>query len=907
METTELLKYLKFAQQSGYVLYINGIKGKSSKIYVDSYKSDKLEGRFCSSNKQMSYYYKNIVSCRFFVQAEQRKFEKWVCKEIYGEDTAKRIEYFKEYYKQIIEKEPDKLKELDENQKNVLKQQKLKCLEEMFAQIYQDPNNYLRQYILGSINDINERVETNPILLLSRSNFSQKQAIENALSKPVTIIEGPPGTGKTTTILSIVSNLLVRGNKVVVVSKNNSAIENIKEELDKFQLPRFYLRLGRKKLIETKVNPNIKSWVQETFMYQESFEEENDEYDDLYKLYSELQTIEKDINELIEKKNQLQEDENMLRHIEKRGEAFQINHFQMEKEFPKIKKFQNRSIENMRREIDRIAHSLQQLDYENYYSIMNRLKNGFIWKMGRKRFETEGMMLQFQLEYLYLIQEIQILSEELKNAGLEDKQKKLKMIYDEQYVDLSVKLLRQFLYKFFSDVDYCSMAKSIIKCEDINIYDKCKDKIHKMYPVILTTADAFPFNFKDYFNGSQKIDYIIMDEASQCDILAALPVLYLAKHCVIVGDQKQLSAITDETIKVGLPEVEKEYDFFSENFLSSVKKVWDPPVVLLREHYRCDYTIINYCNKYFYNNELIIYTESHPDSMELLKVDHGKYAQPDFSNEREIKSIEGITGEKLKDTYVITPFKTQGEMLREHFQCGKDTCGTIHTFQGRGQENIFFSTVLNDLYFANNHLASNHCLFKDDLINVAVSRAKNNFILVSDALYFRNKNKQMRNLIDYIESYGKQIPDTTVCIFDGLYKKMKSYTRHDNLDNVFEETLYRYIEDYCNKHQQVCCWIKLPLADLVTDKTYLDEHPDIKRFVMHHNAHVDFTLCNAVNKPILAIELDGKKHGDKIQIERDKKKNEALKHMHIPLWRLPSKKALTKDEFEQRLRSYILE
>ena len=125
METTELLKYLKFAQQSGYVLYINGIKGKSSKIYVDSYKSDKLEGRFCSSNKQMSYYYKNIVSCRFFVQAEQRKFEKWVCKEIYGEDTAKRIEYFKEYYKQIIEKEPDKLEELDENQKNVLKSPKL--------------------------------------------------------------------------------------------------------------------------------------------------------------------------------------------------------------------------------------------------------------------------------------------------------------------------------------------------------------------------------------------------------------------------------------------------------------------------------------------------------------------------------------------------------------------------------------------------------------------------------------------------------------------------------------------------------------------------------------------------------------------------------------------------------------
>lgn len=913
MERTEVLKYLKFAQQSGYALDIEGITGKHSKIYVDNCKKDRLEGRFCSGDKQMSYCYKNIASCRFVRQTEQEEFEKRQAgEEIYGkqaEDIAKRIEHFKEYYKQIVEKEkePDELKESDKGQENTLKKIKLGRLEKIFNQIYLDPSNYLLQYILGTINDRNEEMETQPILLLSHSNFSQKQAIENALSKSVSIIEGPPGTGKTTAILSIVSNLLVRGKRVVVVSKNNSAIDNIKEELDKFQLPLFYLRLGKQKeIIEAKVNPNIKSWVQEALKYQEPFEE-NDKYGDLYKLYSELQRIEKDINELIEKKNRLQEDENMLRHIEKRGEAFQIDASQMEEEFPGIKRFRNRSIESMRREIDRIAYSLQQLDYGDHYSIWNRLKNSFIWRMDRNKFETEGMMLQFQLEYLYLVQEIQKLSEELKNAGLEDKQRKLKKIYDEQYVDLSVQLLRQFLYKFFSDANYRSMAESIINCEDTDVYAKCKDEIRKMYPVVLTTADALPFNFSDYFNGNQKIDYIIMDEASQCDLIAAIPVLHLAKHCVIVGDQKQLSAITDETMKEGLPEVEKEYDFFSENFLSSVKKVWNPPVVLLREHYRCDYAIINYCNKYFYNNELIIYTEFHSGSMELLKVDQGKYAQSDFCNEREIKSIEGITGKTLKDTYVITPFKKQGERLREHFRCGKDICGTIHTFQGKGQENIFFSTVLNNLEFANKHLSGKHCLFKDELVNVAVSRAKKHFVLVSDTTYLHEKNQQMRNLIDYIESYGKQIPDTTVCIFDGLYKKMKAYTRHDNLDNVFEETLYRYIEDYCNEHRKVYCRIKLPLADLVTDKTYLEEHPDIKKFVMYHNTHVDFTLCNIVNKPILAIELDGKRHEEKTQMERDKKKNEALKHMQIPLWRLPSKEALTKDEFEQKLRSYILE
>lgn len=914
MERTEILKYLKYAQQSGYALEIEGIAGKHSKIYVDNCENDRLEGRFCSDDKKMSYYYKNIASCRFVSPADQEEFEKkQVVEEIYGEqaeEIAKRIEHFREYYKQIVEneKEPDELKESDRSQENRLKTIKLKRLDQIFDQIYLDPDNFLLQYILGTMNDRNEEAEAQPILLLSHSNFSQKQAIENALSKPVSVIEGPPGTGKTTAILSIVCNLLVRGKRVVVVSKNNSAIDNIKEELDKFSLPPFYLRLGNKeKIIEGKVNPNIRSWVQAALEYEKPFEEDSDKYNDLYQLYSELQNIEKEINELVEKKNRLQEDENMIRHIEKRGDAFQLDASQMEEEFPGIKRFRNRSMESMRREIDRIAYSLQQLDYENHYSIWNRLKNSFIWRMNRNRFETEGLMLQFQLEYLYLVQEIQQLSAELKSAGLEDKQKKLKKIYDGQYVNLSVQLLQQFLYKFFSDANYRSMAENIINCKDANVYAKCKEEIRRLYPVVLTTADALLFNSGDYFSGNQKIDYMIMDEASQCDLIAAIPVLHMAEHCVIVGDQKQLSAITDETLKDGLPEVEKAYDFFSENFLSSVKKVWNPPAVLLREHYRCDYAIINYCNKYFYDNELIIYTEFHPGSMELLKVDQGKYAQPDLSNEREIKSIEGITGKTLKNTYVITPFKRQGEKLREHFQCEKDICGTIHTFQGKGEENIIFSTVLNDLWFANRHLDGKQCLFKDELINVAVSRAKKHFVLVSDTPYFRKKNQQMRSLIDYIESYGKQIPDTTVCIFDGLYKKMKAYTSHDNLDNVFEETLYKYIENYCKEHQQVSYWIKLPLADLVTDKIYLEEHPDIKKFVMHHNTHVDFTLCNAVNNPILAIELDGKRHTEKDQMERDKKKNEALKHMQIPLWRLPSKEALTKEEFEEKLQSYIWE
>lgn len=62
-------------------------------------------------------------------------------------------------------------------------------------------------------------------------NESQFKAVTNALSNRVSVIEGPPGTGKTQTILNIIANLIMQGKTVQVVSNNNSAIENVQEKL----------------------------------------------------------------------------------------------------------------------------------------------------------------------------------------------------------------------------------------------------------------------------------------------------------------------------------------------------------------------------------------------------------------------------------------------------------------------------------------------------------------------------------------------------------------------------------------------------------------------------------------------------------------------------------------------------
>jgi superfamily II DNA or RNA helicase len=64
--------------------------------------------------------------------------------------------------------------------------------------------------------------------------LSQKEAIEKVFKSNITIIEGPPGTGKTQTILNIIANLaIMRDETVAVVSNNNSAIQNVKDKLEK--------------------------------------------------------------------------------------------------------------------------------------------------------------------------------------------------------------------------------------------------------------------------------------------------------------------------------------------------------------------------------------------------------------------------------------------------------------------------------------------------------------------------------------------------------------------------------------------------------------------------------------------------------------------------------------------------
>ena len=153
-----------------------------------------------------------------------------------------------------------------------------------------------------------------------------------------------------------------------------------------------------------------------------------------------------------------------------------------------------------------------------------------------------------------------------------------------------------------------------------------------------------------------------------------------------------------------------------------------------------------------------------------------------YYNEREIITLQNLAHtHDLSKTFFITPFTAQGQLLKDTFL--DKNCGTIHTFQGKGNDSVFFDTVFNNLEECQRHVKSKFNMFTNELINVAVSRAKKQFTLVGDIDFFQKYSvdcKEIKHLIDYIEIYGAEIKDTTVCMFDNLYKNIPYYTKTKN-------------------------------------------------------------------------------------------------------------------------------
>jgi len=112
-------------------------------------------------------------------------------------------------------------------------------------------------------------------------------------------------------------------------------------------------------------------------------------------------------------------------------------------------------------------------------------------------------------------------------------------------------------------------------------------------------------------------DLAIIDEAGQCDIASAIPIMFRAKRAAVVGDPRQLAHTTkltrsrDNVIckRHGIVTLrEQRFSYPDTSLFDLFSQTNGVTPVLLRDHYRCAGEIADYANRTFYGSRLRVVT-----------------------------------------------------------------------------------------------------------------------------------------------------------------------------------------------------------------------------------------------------------------------------------------------------------
>ncbi len=717
-------------------------------------------------------------------------------------------------------------------------------------------------------NDLKTNNDMNCFIFPFGCNESQYHAVVNAINHKISVIEGPPGTGKTQTILNIIANLIIRNKNCQVASNNNAAIKNVEEKLQKYGLDYIMALLGKRE--------NKDFFIENQKNSIPSFEE----YQELN--LKELETKVKSYYDTIQKLYLTKQKLANLKLL-KTDYELEYKYFQKSIDTPLIalKKVNTSKIFTVWKELD-ILDSL---------SYWNKLKYVFFYKIGNFKFYKQDLgIVKNTTKDLCYKEIIKNLDKEIEECtSYIDKMGKC----EEEFIDYSMKYLKKYL-----SCRYQTDRKIYSQSEIRNN----SDEFIKDYPVILSTTYSSRNTFKENF----KFDYIIMDEASQIDVATGSLALSSAKNAVIIGDEMQLENVVTEGNKEEDQNLFKQfmidsgYAYSQNSFLKSVKQIIPyAPNTLLREHYRCHPKIINFCNKKFYHNQLIIMTEDHgeKDVLKIIRTNKGNHAR-DNTNQRQLDIIVDLLKNNRGDVGVIAPFNDQVNLIKQSLP--NVDVSTVHKFQGREKDMIVVSTVQDDIkdFVAN-----------DNILNVAISRAKKKLVFIVTGNEIKNKN--INDFIDYVAYNNMEISTSNInSVFDLLYsqytlERLEFYKKHNKISNFDSENfIYYLLNKIMEDYNELDFNFLYPMKDLILDTSLLNEEE--ARYAKHHATHIDFLVFNKISKkPVLAIEVDGykvHKEGTK-QHERDLLKNSILSKYDIPLIRLKTNGS----EEEKKIRNALSE
>ena len=672
------------------------------------------------------------------------------------------------------------------------------------------------------------RRKTYPFAIINkRINLDQLLAINNAMKYPLAYVQGPPGTGKTNTIINTITTAFFNDRTVLFASYNNHPIDSVFDRLCEMKTT-----YGKRIPFPIIRLGNMKK-VEQALNYMRR----------IYKETTDIKILEQNLarNKRLETQK-LDELSQMLKQYEERLE-----------------------LDEKEAAIKELADT-QKRHLAFYTDLFGRQ----IVNVNKRQNELQSVSLQdalsllpqddkFLLNYLYYASARCIKRlDEPKNKELRD----LILSNDEGRVEA--------FNKYLSD-------------------EKNVEQFLRIFPIVATTC----ISAHKIGTPKQYFDMVIIDEASQCNTAVSLVPIIRGTNLMLVGDPQQLNPVitlnsqTNDAL-TKMYYVTEEYDYIKNSiyktYLACDAVSYE---TLLSHHYRCHKDIIEFSNKKYYHKKLNIDSSVKSDQpLVLMDIPKSTTSVRNASPVEAEEIVKYAEDHKNKSIGVITPFVNQRECIQEMLDergLNNVTCGTVHAFQGDEKDVVLFSLAITEQTGEKSY----HWLKNNkELINVAVSRAKEQLIIVGDtenvkklhALHPEEKD-DLYELVDYVRTNGQSTitPRNTNSRALGV----KPYSTQT--EEAFLQNLSHALENILNGSGRCSIKKEVPVKQ-VFGETF--SHVDF-----FYRGQFDFVVYqrNYARQeiPILAIELDGKEHMEDEAVKaRDQKKNQICREHNFELIRV---------------------